>query len=67
VIFDISGNGTVGPEDLALALPRVPEATYGVGALYDLDLGSPRLARLARQLPAPRRVRLHRQQLRLCR
>jgi iron complex outermembrane receptor protein len=40
VIFDISGNGTVGPEDLALALPRVPEATYGVGALYDLDLGS---------------------------
>lgn len=40
VIFDISGNGTVGPEDLALALPRVPETTYGVGALYDLDLGA---------------------------
>jgi iron complex outermembrane receptor protein len=40
VIFDISGNGTVGPEDLSLALPRVPEATYGVGVLYDLDLGS---------------------------
>jgi len=39
VIFDISGNGSVGPEDLALALPRVPEATYGVGFLYDLDLG----------------------------
>jgi len=39
VIFDISGNGSVGPEDLALALPRVPETTYGVGALYDLDLG----------------------------
>jgi iron complex outermembrane recepter protein len=40
VIFDISGNGTVGPEDLSLALPRVPETTYGVGVLYDLDLGS---------------------------
>ncbi len=40
VIFDISGNGTVGPEDLALALPRVPETTYGFGALYDLDLGA---------------------------
>lgn len=40
VIFDISGNGTVGPEDLALALPRVPEATYGAGFLYDLDLGA---------------------------
>ena len=40
VRFDISGNGTVGPEDLDLALPRVPDATYGVGALYDLDLGA---------------------------
>jgi len=40
VKFDISGNGTVGPEDLALALPRVPEATYGVGFIHDLDLGT---------------------------
>ncbi|MFN7164623.1 MAG: TonB-dependent receptor domain-containing protein [Hyphomonas sp.] len=40
VIFDISGNGTVGPEDLSLALPRVPEATYGFGVLHDLDLGN---------------------------
>jgi iron complex outermembrane recepter protein len=38
VKFDISGNGTVGPEDLALALPRVPETTYGFGLLHDLDL-----------------------------
>ncbi|MFN3911335.1 TonB-dependent receptor [Hyphomonas sp.] len=38
VIFDISGNGAVGAEDLALALPRVPEMTYGFGVLHDLDL-----------------------------
>ncbi|OYW82129.1 MAG: TonB-dependent receptor, partial [Hyphomonas sp. 32-62-5] len=38
VIFDISGNGSVGAEDLALALPRVPEVTYGFGVLHDLDL-----------------------------
>ncbi len=40
VIFDISGNGSVGPEDLALSLPRVPKATYGFGVLHDLDLGN---------------------------
>lgn len=40
VIFDISGNGTIGPEDLALDLPRVPETTYGFGFIYDMDLGS---------------------------
>lgn len=39
VIFDISGNGTIGPEDLALDLPRVPETTYGFGFIYDMDLG----------------------------
>ncbi|MFN7054881.1 TonB-dependent receptor [Hyphomonas sp.] len=38
VIFDISGNGSIGPEDLALALPRVPQATYGFGFIHDLDL-----------------------------
>jgi iron complex outermembrane receptor protein len=39
VIFDISGNGTIGPEDLALDLPRVPETTYGFGFIYDLNMG----------------------------
>lgn len=39
VIFDISGNGTIGPEDLALDLPRVPEMTYGFGFIYDMDMG----------------------------
>lgn len=29
VRFDISGDGTVGPEDLALRLPRVPRWTFG--------------------------------------
>lgn len=38
VIFDISGIGSVGAEDLALALPRVPEMTYGFGILHDIDL-----------------------------
>ena len=26
-------------DDLALALPRVPETTWGIGLLHDLDLG----------------------------
>lgn len=39
VIFDISGNGTIGPEDLALDLPRVPETTWGIGFVHDLNLG----------------------------
>ena len=38
VIYDISGDGAVDGTDLGLALPRVPEATYGVGFIYDLDL-----------------------------
>ncbi|MFC6196621.1 TonB-dependent receptor [Ponticaulis profundi] len=37
---DISGDGAVDGEDLALAIPRVPEATYGIGFIYDLDLGA---------------------------
>lgn len=41
VFFDISGfDGVVDGEDLALAIPRVPENTWGVGVLYDLDLGN---------------------------
>ncbi|WP_255357722.1 MULTISPECIES: TonB-dependent receptor [unclassified Erythrobacter] len=37
--YDISGDGVVDETDLELALPRVPEATYGVGLIHDLDLG----------------------------
>ncbi|WOR15054.1 TonB-dependent receptor [Hyphomonas sp. FCG-A18] len=40
VKFDISGDGVIDGEDLALALPRVPEVTFGIGALYDLNLGN---------------------------
>ena len=39
VTFDISGDGLVNGDDLALDLPRVPEATYGIGFIYDHDLG----------------------------
>lgn len=39
VIFDLTGDGVVNGEDLALKLPRVPEATYGIGFIYDHDLG----------------------------
>ena len=39
VIYDISGDGLVNGDDLALELPRVPEATYGIGFIYDQDLG----------------------------
>ncbi|WP_421992695.1 TonB-dependent receptor [Qipengyuania sp.] len=39
VRFDISGDGVVTQADLDLALPRVPEATYGFGLIHDLDLG----------------------------
>ncbi|MEM8615899.1 MAG: TonB-dependent receptor, partial [Pseudomonadota bacterium] len=38
--FDISSDGVVDANDLTLALPRVPEMTFGFGALYDLDLGN---------------------------
>ena len=40
VDFDISGDGVIDGEDLALALPRVPDVTFGVGALYDVSLGN---------------------------
>lgn len=39
VLFDISSDGVVDGADLDLALPRVPETTYGFGFIYDLDLG----------------------------
>ncbi|MFM2300372.1 MAG: hypothetical protein RLZZ84_108 [Pseudomonadota bacterium] len=39
VFYDISGNGSVGPEDYALALPRVPKWTWGIGVIHELGLG----------------------------
>ena len=40
VFFDISGDGVIDAEDLSLRLPRVPEMTWGVGFIHELDLGS---------------------------
>lgn len=40
VLFDISGDGVVDGDDLSLAIPRVPELTYGIGFIYDVDLGA---------------------------
>lgn len=41
VFFDLSGTtGVIDGDDLGLALPRVPESTYGVGVLHDADLGN---------------------------
>ena len=39
VRFDISGDTVVNGADKALDLPRVPPVTWGVGFIYDLDLG----------------------------
>ncbi|WP_238934649.1 TonB-dependent receptor [Maricaulis parjimensis] len=41
VIYNISSDpgGLINDEDLALALPRVPETTWGIGLLHDMDLG----------------------------
>lgn len=39
VKFDISGDGVVNGADLDLAIPRVPELTYGIGFIYDVSLG----------------------------
>ncbi len=40
VRFDISGDGVIDGQDLALAIPRVPEATYGFGFIHDASLGN---------------------------
>ncbi len=40
VLFDISSDGLVNDADLALAIPRVPSATYGVGFIHDMNLGN---------------------------
>ncbi|MEO0466574.1 MAG: TonB-dependent receptor [Pseudomonadota bacterium] len=39
VRFDISGDGAIDGADLDLSIPRVPEVTWGVGAIYDVDMG----------------------------
>ena len=40
LLFDISGNGSVGPEDFALDIPRLAPVTGNFGFVYDHDLGS---------------------------
>lgn len=40
ILFDISGDGVIDDNDLELRLPRVPEFTWGVGMIHELDLGS---------------------------
>lgn len=40
ILFDISGDGMIDDADLALRLPRVPEVTWGVGFIHELDLGA---------------------------
>ena len=40
VFFDLDADGVVGDSDLALDLPRVPQATWGVGLIKDIDLGN---------------------------
>ncbi|MEM9599661.1 MAG: TonB-dependent receptor, partial [Pseudomonadota bacterium] len=39
VLFDISSDGNVDLADLELALPRVPDLTYGFGVIHEADLG----------------------------
>lgn len=40
VKFDLNGDGTVDNADKDLSLPRAPDLTYSVTAIYDIDLGS---------------------------
>jgi len=40
ILFDISGDNAVTAADLALKLPRVPDLTWGVGVIHELDLGT---------------------------
>jgi iron complex outermembrane receptor protein len=40
VLFDISSDGVVDDEDTALAIPRVPELTWGVTGVHNADLGN---------------------------
>ncbi len=40
LLFDISGNGSVGPEDYELEIPRLAPVTANVGFVYNHDFGS---------------------------
>ncbi len=40
VLFDISGNGSIGTEDYALEVPRAPRWSWGFGLKHDLPLGA---------------------------
>ncbi|WP_146739713.1 TonB-dependent receptor domain-containing protein, partial [Hyphomonas pacifica] len=40
VFFDLDADGVVGNSDLRLDLPRVPELTWGVGLIKDIDMGN---------------------------
>lgn len=39
VVYDISGDGAITGADAALALPRVPKWTYGIGAALNVPMG----------------------------
>lgn len=39
IYFDLSGNGTVGPEDYALELPMLSPWSYGASVVYGRDMG----------------------------
>lgn len=39
VLFDISGDGVVDERDLALDIPRLAPQTYGLGFIYDTQMG----------------------------
>lgn len=40
VRFDLNGDDVIDEADLALGLPRAPELTYSISAIYDVDIGS---------------------------
>ncbi len=39
VAYDLNGDGVVDSKDEELSLPRAPDLTYSVTAIYDIDLG----------------------------
>lgn len=40
VRFDLNGDGVVDGADKSLKLPRAPELTYSISAIYDMDIGN---------------------------
>lgn len=40
ILYDLSGNGSVGPEDLALKLVRLSPWSYGVLGTYAIDVSA---------------------------